>query len=226
MTDRPSCTVLLVEDQDLLRSATALLVNAAADFSVVGEAATGEAAVERARVLRPDVVVMDLRLPGRGGVWATREICRETDARVLVLTTFGDDDHVLAALEAGASGFVTKDISAADLLETLRAVAAGGVGIDPGSARVLLERARSAGALEAGAPSGHPAWADGLSPREVEVASLVGTGASNAEIASALWVSEATVKTHLANVLRKSGHRDRLRLAVGVARQPLRGAGG
>jgi DNA-binding NarL/FixJ family response regulator len=201
--------VLLVDDQELLRSGFRLILETTDDIRVVGEAADGAGAVEAARRLRPDVVLMDIRMDGMDGIEATRRVIAAGVARVVVLTTFDLDEYVYAALRAGASGFLLKDTRPTDLVDAVRIVARGDALLAPGVTRRLLERfaqdfgpARSGTALE-------EAVAD-LTEREREVLRLLAGGRSNLEIADVLILSEGTIKTHVSNVLRKLGLRDRV----------------
>jgi DNA-binding NarL/FixJ family response regulator len=206
--------VLLADDQELVREGFATILDLQDDIEVVGSVADGAAALASARALCPDVVLMDIRMPAMDGIEATRRMLRPgaTDAppKVLVLTTFDLDDYVFAALQAGASGFLLKDTPRAGLIAAVRAVAAGDTLLSPGVTRRLVERfaRRPAGADAADSP-----WRD-LSARELDVATLVARGLSNAEIAAELVLSEATVKTHVAHVLTKTGLRDRVQVVV------------
>jgi DNA-binding NarL/FixJ family response regulator len=200
--------VLLADDQELVREGFATILDLQDDLAVVGAVGDGVAAVSAVRSLTPDVVLMDVRMPVMDGIEATRRIMARPDPpRVLVLTTFDLDEYVYAALQAGASGFLLKDTPRAGLLAAVRAVAAGDVLLSPAVITRLVERfARRA------APDGD-GWST-LSPRERDVAELVARGLSNAEIAAALVVSEATVKSHVAHVLTKTGLRDRVQVVV------------
>jgi DNA-binding NarL/FixJ family response regulator len=210
-----SIRVLLVDDQSLLRLGFRMVLEAQPDIEVVGEAGDGATAVSMTRSLRPDVVLMDVRMPVMDGIQATRQIVASgSAARILVLTTFNLDEYVFAALRAGASGFLLKDVPPADLLTGIRAVAAGDAVVAPNVTRRLLD-----------AFAGHlPDPATGRSPtdqrlgrltdREREVLVQVARGHSNAEIAQLLTVSEKTVKTHVGNVLAKLGLRDRVQVVV------------
>ncbi|MGX6449490.1 response regulator [Patulibacter sp. S7RM1-6] len=202
--------VLLVDDQELLRSGFRMILEAAGDVRVVGEAADGGEGAEAARRLRPDVVLMDVRMGAVDGIEATRRIVAADAGRVVVLTTFDLDEYVYAALRAGASGFLLKDTRPADLVEAVRVVAAGEALLAPRVTRRLLER--FAGDL---APArDDDGAADVLTEREREVLRLVAGGRSNLEIAERLVLTEATVKTHVSNVLRKLDVRDRVQAVV------------
>ncbi|WP_448319970.1 response regulator transcription factor [Streptomyces sp. CO7] len=207
-----SVRVLLVDDQPLIRTALRMVAAGTDDLEVVGEAADGTEAVRLAAELAPDVVVMDLRMPGTDGVEATRLITREAGApRVLVLTTFDDDPSVYGALRAGASGFVVKDMDLDDILGAVRVVAAGDALIAPAvTARLIKEfAARPAG--RAARPRAVP---DRITDREAEVLTLVGRGLTNTEIAERLHISVATAKTYLTRLLSKLDARDRVQLVI------------
>jgi DNA-binding NarL/FixJ family response regulator len=196
----------LVDDQAIVRAGLARILSPADGFEVVAEYADGRQAVEELPVLRPDVVLMDVRMPGLDGIAATAQLRGlEEPLDVLVLTTFGEDEVLWGAIEAGAAGFVLKDSSAEDLIAAVRAVAGGGAWFDPGVAPRLLDRYRRAVAPAAR----DAARLDELSDREHEVLRLMARGATNAEIAAALYVAEATVKTHVGSIFGKLGVRDR-----------------
>jgi DNA-binding NarL/FixJ family response regulator len=200
--------VLVVDDQVLVRSGLVAILDAQDDLEVVGEADDGAAAVERASELEPDVVVMDIRMPDVDGIEATRRLAASgSPARVLVLTTFDLDEYVYGALAAGAGGFMLKDSPPDRLVNAVRTVAAGEALLAPGMTRRLIERFAVPG------QGASDAFAD-LTERELEIVRLVARGMSNAEIANEVVVSEATVKTHLTNVLRKLDLRDRTQLVV------------
>ncbi|HEX2356958.1 MAG TPA: response regulator transcription factor [Micromonosporaceae bacterium] len=204
--------VLLCDDQDLVRAGFRMLLAGAPDTEVVGEAADGVAAVELARRLAPDVVVMDIRMPRLDGIEATRQIAAEpalAHTHVLILTTFDLDEYVYDALRAGASGFLLKDASAAELLAAIRTLAAGDALLSPRVTRtVIAQFTRRADARRA------PPRLDRLTPREREVLALVADGLSNHEIAAELVLSGATVKTHIGRLLTKLAARDRAQLVV------------
>ncbi|MEU3481333.1 response regulator [Streptomyces sp. NPDC033754] len=209
----PSIRVLLVDDQPLVRAGLRVLMADSPDLVVVGEAGTGTDAVRLARDLRPDVVVMDVRMPGMDGIEATRLVTAGPGApRVLVLTTFDDDEYVYGALRSGASGFLVKDMALDDILAALRVVAAGDALIAPAVTRRLIEEF-------AARPEPGPAPAPrrpltGVTAREREVLTLVGRGLSNGEIAVRLHISAATAKAHVARLLGKLDARDRVQLVV------------
>ncbi|HEV8570227.1 MAG TPA: response regulator transcription factor [Actinoplanes sp.] len=206
--------VLLADDQTLIRAGFRVLVESAPDLEVVGEATTGREAVAMARSLRADVVLMDIRMPELDGIEATRLITADEDmagVRVLILTTFEVDENVLRALRAGASGFLSKGVEPADLLDAIRVVASGEALLSPKATRSLIARfldQPEPGALPA------PARLDGLTDREREVLSLVAAGLSNDEIAERLYVSPLTAKTHVNRAMTKLGARDRAQLVV------------
>ncbi|GAT65498.1 luxR family transcriptional regulator [Planomonospora sphaerica] len=204
--------VMLVDDQELLRTGFRMVLGAQPDVEVVAEAADGRAAVEVLRGVEVDVVLMDVRMPVMDGVEATRLIrAVEGGPRVLILTTFDLDEYVFAALKAGASGFLLKDVPPVDLVSAIRSVHGGDAVVAPSATRRLLERFAvhlpASGGVEPGAVSG-------LTAREREVLVLVARGLSNAEIAGRLELAEATVKTHLGRVLAKLGLRDRAQVVV------------
>ncbi len=201
--------VVVADDHALVRSGITGLLEAG-DLDVVGEAADGEEAVALARQLRPDVVVMDIRMPRVDGIEATRRLRQDpAGPQVLVLTTFDLDEYVFRALQAGAAGFLLKDAPPGRLVDAVRTVAAGEALLAPAVTRRLIERH-----LRAPAPGPRADPAAGLSPREREVWLLVAQGLSNAEIAASLVVSEATVKAHLTRLLAKLGVRDRVQAVV------------
>jgi DNA-binding NarL/FixJ family response regulator len=210
-------TVLLVDDQALVRMGFRLILESAPDIEVVGEAGDGASAVDQAVALRPDVVLMDVRMPGMDGIAATRSIVEgNPDIRVLILTTFDLDQYAFAALRAGASGFLLKDATPVELATAVRVVASGDSVVSPRVTRRMLEM--FADVLPGpGAASGgngtHPRLAS-LTPREVDVLRHIAEGLSNAEIATRLFLSEATVKTHVGRILGKLGLRDRVQAVV------------
>ncbi|MFE9690041.1 response regulator [Micromonospora sp. NPDC005806] len=205
-----SIRVVLADDQPLVRAGLRVLIADAPDIEVVGEAGTGAEAVRLAREAVPDVVLMDLRMPGTDGIAATRAISAAgRPTRVLVLTTFDDDEHVHAALRAGASGFLVKDMALEEILGAVRVVAAGDALIAPGvTRRLIAEFARSPD------PVPRPRALPAVTDREREVLTLVGRGLSNAEIAEELVISPATAKAHVARLFTKLGARDRVHLVI------------
>ena len=216
-------TVQLVDDQSLVRAGFHALLDAEDDIEVVAEAADGESAVVQAREHRPQVVLMDIRMPKVDGLRATAQITGDPalcDTRVVVLTTFELDEYVFGALRAGASGFLLKDVEPADLVAAVRVVAAGEALLAPRLTRRLIEAFVAGGAagpagVAAAGPSGSAAdTLKRLTPREREVLALVGRGRSNAEIAEQLVLSPLTAKTHVARLFSKLGARDRAQLVV------------
>jgi DNA-binding NarL/FixJ family response regulator len=210
-------TVALVDDQSLVRAGFAALLSSEPDIEVVATAADGEAGVAAAREHRPDVVLMDIRMPGLDGLQATAQITadpRLAGTRVVVLTTFELDEHVFGALRAGASGFLLKDLEPTDLIAAVRVVAAGDALLAPRLTRRLIEAFVQGQSPPAAGERGDAPVLDVLTPREREVLALVGRGASNAEIAQALVLSPLTAKTHVARLFSKLGARDRAQLVV------------
>ncbi|RNG08206.1 response regulator [Streptomyces botrytidirepellens] len=209
--------VLIVDDQMMVREGFSVLLGAQPDIEVVGEAVDGREAIAQVAALRPDVVLMDIRMPVLNGLEATREIvAADADAKVLVLTTFDLDEYVYQALRAGASGFLLKDASARQLGEAVRVVAAGEALLAPTVTKRLIATFSQAGgpALAGAARPGQQVRLDELTERENEVLVLVAQGRSNAEIAQHLVVAESTVKTHVSRILVKLGLRDRTQAAV------------
>ena len=203
--------VLLADDQALVRAGFRMILDAEEDIEVVGEAKDGAEAVRAARALRPDVVLMDIRMPNLDGIEATRQVMAERagEVRVLILTTFDLNEYVYEALRSGASGFLLKDAPAESLIAGIRVVADGEALLAPSITRRLIEEfARGDG------PAAPPPGLDELTPRELDVFKQVARGLSNAEIASELIVSETTVKTHVARMLMKLGLRDRVQAVV------------
>ncbi len=197
--------LLIADDHPIVRAGIVGLFAAEPDFDVVAEAPSGEEAIALAAAHRPEVVLMDLRMPGVGGVAATREIVAASAVRVLVFTTYEDDDQILAAIEAGASGYLLKAAPAAELLAGVRAVAAGQTVLAPSIAAQLVARAQG------GKPRPHIDPAPRLTARETEILSLVADGHSNPGIAAHLMIGESTVKTHLLHVFEKLEVNDRTR---------------
>ena len=205
--------VVLVDDQALIRMGFRMVLSAHDDLEIVGEAADGAAAVRVVAETAPDVVLMDVRMPGVDGVTATRRI-REAgiESRILVLTTFDVDEHAFAALRAGASGFLLKDVPPDELIGAIRSVASGDAVVSPRITRHLLDT--YAAELGTADPAETDRALDTLTVREREVLHQVALGRSNAEIAAALFVAEATVKTHVTRILTKLGLRDRVQVVV------------
>ncbi|MBA2253554.1 MAG: response regulator transcription factor [Chloroflexi bacterium] len=206
--------VLLVDDQPLLRKGFRLILEAEPDLEVVGEAPDGQAALAAAERLRPDVVLMDIRMPVLDGVAATRRLAGPgvaSPVKVLILTTFDLDEYVVEALRAGASGFLLKDVPPEDLVAAIRVIAAGDALLAPSVTRRLLDR--FAARLPAAAPPPSPAL-ESLTERELQVLRSIARGSSNAEIAEELFLGETTVKTHVSRVLMKLDLRDRVQAVV------------
>jgi DNA-binding NarL/FixJ family response regulator len=205
--------VLIVDDQALVRAGFRMILEAEEDIEVAGEAADGRQAVDEVRRLRPNVVLMDVRMPEIDGIEATRLLLAQdgSDTRVVMLTTFDMDEYVYEALRAGASGFLLKDVPPEQLVEGIRAVASGDALLAPSITRRVIEEFVS---RPPGSPRALPPELEELTPRETEVLTLMARGQSNAEIANTLVVSETTVKTHVAHVLTKLGLRDRVQAVV------------
>jgi len=212
--------VLLADDQPLVRTGFRMILEVEDDIEVVGEASDGADAVRQAATLRPDLVVMDIQMPVQDGIAATALITAAATSRVLILTTFHLDENVFGALQAGASGFLLKDTDATKLVEAIRIVHAGEAIVAPAVTRRLLERfarhlpAQDGDGHDAGRAAAVRRALEGLSARETEVLALVARGLSNAEIASELFVTETTVKSHVHHMLTKLGARDRVQLVV------------
>ncbi len=217
MNQSPPIRVLAADDQRVVREGLAMLLGLLPDVEVVGTAADGEEVLAMTAELRPDVILMDLRMPRMDGVEATRRL-RERDpaVKVVVLTTYADDQSVLDALRAGALGYLTKDAGAAEIQQALHRVAGGQAALDPAVQRHLVEAIATVPANPQTPQPGSVSAPDGLTPREAEVLTLIAAGLSNAEIAERLVVSEATVKSHVNHLLAKIGARDRAQ-AVGYA---------
>ena len=201
--------VLVVDDQPLVRSGFRMVLEERADLELAGEAADGVQALELARELDPDVILMDVRMPNLDGVEATRRLVEDgARARILVLTTFDLDEYVYAAIKAGASGFLLKDVEPAELVDAIRVVAAGNSLFGPEATERLVSRFSQSPA------EGDLRSLDALTEREREILRLLATGLSNAELAQQLFLSETTVKTHVSSVLRKLGVRDRVQAVI------------
>jgi len=200
--------VVIADDQPMMRAGFKAVLEATGSIEVVAEAATGTEAVAAAEAHRPDVVLMDIRMPGMDGIEATRRLPRQ---RVLILTTFGLDEYIIEALRAGASGFLLKDAPTREVVDAVRAVAAGDAVLAPAVTRQLLDQV---GRRLPAAVSRTPEGLADLTDREQEVLRMLAVGMSNAEIAGALVVSEPTVKTHVSNLLGKLGLRDRVQAVI------------
>jgi DNA-binding NarL/FixJ family response regulator len=203
--------VLLVDDDDLMRAGIRAVLSSDETIDVVGEAADGRAAVEQAIAFRPDVVLMDVRMPGLDGIAATRELLAVSpDVRVVILTTFEQDDYVFGALSAGASGFLLKRTRPEELIVAIHTIAAGDSLLSPSVTRTVIQRMAQQPAPDASSE----ARLDELTPREREVLELIARGLSNSQIAGALVVEESTVKTHVRHILRKLRLRDRVHAVI------------
>jgi DNA-binding NarL/FixJ family response regulator len=203
--------VLIADDDDLVRDGLGAVLSSDESIEVVEQVADGRRAIDRARFLRPDVVLMDVRMPELDGISATRELLDVVPgAKVVILTTFEEDDYIFGALKAGASGFLLKRTPRADLIAAIRAVAAGEGLLSPSVTRRVIDRMASQPLIGEGADP----RLDDLTPREREVLTLIGQGLSNQEIASALFVEETTVKTHVRRILMKLRLRDRVHAVI------------
>lgn len=201
--------ILLADDQDLIRRGLKALLRVEADLEVVGEAADGQAAIAQAHALKPDIVLMDIRMPRLDGVAATAEICQQCpDVKVLVLTTFDDDDYVTQALHNGAVGYLLKDTPPDDLVQAIHLACRGYTQLSPGIIRKMMLRQTAPPT-----PETPPGW-DELTPRELEILTLIAQGANNREIAAQLYIAEKTVKNHITNILGRLGVRDRTQAAI------------
>ena len=221
--------IALVDDQELVRTGFRMILDAQRDMCVVGQASDGAGALPMVRTTRPDVVLMDIRMPALDGIAATRAVLEaDPGIKVIVLTTFDLDDYLVAAMRAGASGFLLKDTTAPELIAGIRAVARGDSVVAPSATRRLLERwfasstpvdfpglgARAADSPGSGARAGRAASLEVLSDREKEILALVGRAMNNGEIAGDLFLAESTIKSHINRMLRKLGLRDRAQLIV------------
>jgi DNA-binding NarL/FixJ family response regulator len=215
MTDNAPITVLLVDDQPLLRMGFRLILEGEEDLRIVGEASDGADAVRQVRELNPDVVLMDVRMPVLDGIEATRAITAAGScARIIILTTFDVDEYAFAGLQAGASAFLLKDVAPSELISAVRVVASGDAVVAPRVTQRLLETyVRGAARPAPAAPAPDPLLAD-LTPRETEMLEAMAEGLSNAEIAHRYYLSEATVKTHVRRILTKLHLRDRVQAVV------------
>jgi DNA-binding NarL/FixJ family response regulator len=208
MSDQPPVRVLLVDDEHLMRAGLRAVLSSDRTIQVVGEAADGRAALERARALRPDVVLMDVRMPNRDGIAATRDVIEAcADARVVILTTFEEDDYIFGALAAGASGFLLKRVRPEELIAAIHAVAAGDSLLSPSVTRRVIDH------MARPATEGGRGLAE-LTPRERDVLELVARGLSNAELAAELVIEESTAKTHVKRILAKLALRDRIHIVI------------
>jgi DNA-binding NarL/FixJ family response regulator len=212
VADQQPIRVLIADDQELVRAGFAMILTAQPDIAVIGEAGDGAEAIRVARATSPDVVLMDIRMPNVDGIEATTAICRDTRAKVLVLTTFDLDEYVYDALRAGASGFLLKDMRRNELVEAVRVVAAGEALLAPAVTRRLIADVVARGRPQARQATG--ARLASLTVRETDTLRQVARGLSNAEIAAQLYVTEHTVKTHVSSVLAKLGLRDRVQAVV------------
>ncbi|MFI2566069.1 response regulator [Paenarthrobacter sp. NPDC018779] len=220
----PPIRVALVDDQHLVRSGFGMLINSQPDLEVVAEAGNGIEAIQALSATAADVVLMDVRMPGMDGIEATRRILEQAatqpngsqraDVKIVVLTTFDLDEYALAAIRAGASGFLLKDAPPEELLEAIRTVYRGDAVIAPSTTRRLLDHVAPLLRTQTPEQSGHAAAVETLTAREREVFLLIAQGQSNPEIAAGLFLSEATVKTHVGHILAKLGARDRVQIVV------------
>lgn len=217
--------VLLVDDHAVMRAGFRMILDAEPDITIVGEAATGLEAVAEASTLRPDVICMDVQMPDLDGLEATRRIIADPSSRsaVVIVTTFDRDDYLFQALDAGASGFLLKNAGPEQLVEAVRVAAAGDALLAPAVTRRVIERFARTQAMDASPPRAFsaPGIRVDLTERESEVLRLLADARSNAEIAAALYIGEATVKTHVSNLLQKLGVRDRVAAVVYAHRHGL-----
>jgi DNA-binding NarL/FixJ family response regulator len=202
--------IVVADDQELVRAGFSMILDAQPDFEVVAEAADGESAIAAVHAEGPDVVLLDIRMPGIDGIEAARTVCASTSCRAIMLTTFDLDEYVYRALRAGASGFLLKDVRRDDLVHAVRVVAAGEALLAPSITRKLIAEFTS----RAEEPHSPAPRLDVLTTREQETLKLISRGLTNAEIAESMFVSEHTVKTHVSNVLGKLGLRDRIQAVI------------
>lgn len=219
-TDRRPITVLLVDDHAVVLRGLRFFLETEAEIEVVGEATDGESALEEVARLKPDVVLMDLVMPGMDGVQATRELTRAfPGTKVIVLTSFSEQDRVVPAIQAGAAGYLLKDVAPDDLVEAVRAVHRGEARLHPRVAQTLMVQVgRRSGSGPGAKPEPEP---DALTPRELEVLTLLAHGRSNKEIAAELSITETTVKTHVSSILSKLGLQDRTQAAIYALKRGL-----
>jgi len=215
--------VVLVDDHALMRQGISTILSAQPDLEVVGQASSGEEALEVVRLSRPDVICMDVEMPGMGGLEATRQLVADAavTASILMLTTFEREDYLLAALDAGASGFLLKNARPEQLVDGVRAIAAGEALLAPEMTRAVIKRAVARDRMESTSTSARGVIPEHLTEREIEVLRLMAEGLSNDEIAEALVVGRATVKTHVSNVLMKLSLRDRVQAVAFAYRSGL-----
>ncbi|MEM8642200.1 MAG: response regulator transcription factor [Cyanobacteria bacterium P01_G01_bin.54] len=207
--------ILLADDQDLIRRGLKALLRVEADLEVVGEAADGEAAIAQALALQPDIVLMDIRMPRMDGVAATAAMGQQCpEVKVLVLTTFDDDDYVTRALQNGAVGYLLKDTPPDDLVQAIHLACRGYTQLSPGIVRKMMQQQTAAAASPPISPPEKPPGWDDLTPRELEILTLIAQGANNREIAAQLYIAEKTVKNHITNILGRLGVRDRTQAAI------------
>lgn len=206
-------SILLVDDQELIRLGFRMVLDAEPDLTVIGEASDGHAAIAQTAVLQPDVVLMDIRMPGLDGISATEQIVRQhPETRVLVLTTFDLDEYAFGAIRAGASGFLLKDAQRQEMFSAIRAIHRGDAALSPRVTKMLLHHVKPQ--LTTSEPDTQHALAADLTEREMDVFRAMGAGLTNAEIAQTLYVSESTVKTHVGRVLAKLEARDRIHAVI------------
>jgi NarL family two-component system response regulator LiaR len=218
----PKIRVLLVDDHALVRQGLRMFIDMQNDMEVTGEGANGNEAVELATTLKPDVILLDLVMPGMNGVEATLKILQsDPHARVLILTSFGDDDQVFPAIRAGAQGYLLKDIQPVDLVKAIRETSQGKAQLHPDIARRLMAAVSGEKPLQSTKPASRSKELAGLTERELEVLELIAQGLTNREIAEKMVISEKTVKTHVSNLLDKLGLEDRTRAAIWALKHGL-----